>query len=101
LDRELEARLVDRGDLDALADDRALAGLHVALERLLVQLPQAAGDDVVGEALAEDRLALPAEGALGLRVPALDPALGVHRDHAVDRAVDHASQVRLAALERR
>ncbi len=100
LDQELQAGLVDGRHLDALAEDRPLAGLDEAPERLLVRRAQAAGDDVLGEALAEDRLALPAERALGLRVPADHAPLGVHRDQAVDRAVDHPPQVGLAALER-
>src|SRR2546428_5983749 len=96
LDRELAAVPVERHELDAPVEDRALAMAHELLDALPVSLAVSLGDDRVGERTTDRLLGGPAEGPFGGAVPAGDVPGGVHRHERIVRRVDDLHEAVLA-----
>ena len=82
--------------LDAPVQDRPDAGGQEGLQPPLVGLAVLRGNQEGGEPAPEDFRRGPAEEDLGLRVPARDPAVGVHGDHGVVGSIDQHPRAFLA-----
>ena len=89
LDRELAAVGAHPGDLEAAVEDRALLGGEIAAQSPAVAPAQRGRHDQLGHVLPDHLTGAVAEGALGGRVEVDHAALVVHRDHRVERRVEH------------
>ncbi len=101
LDRELAAVATHPGQLEPAVEDSGLAGLDVAREPGLMVLAQLRRDDQLGKCLADHLVARIAEGVLRGAAEVVHPAQVVHRDHAVQRRIDHGALERSAPLRLR
>ena len=100
VDGELAAVGAHGGQLDALAEDRALAGFDEMPEGLAVRLAQAGRDHQLDHALADHRGAAVAEGPLRRPVELQNAPLAVDRDDAVERRIEDRALQRLAFAQR-
>jgi len=91
-DRQLDGKLasvpVQRGDLDALPQDRPFSRLEKPREPARMPFPMLRWNDRRGEAATDRLRGGPAEHGLGGRAPARDPARLIHGDAGVQRAVE-------------
>jgi hypothetical protein len=88
LDRELVAVAVEGAQLNALTEDRPLAGAQKSLQAAAVGLAEALRDDRVGHGTAQHLLAGEPERALGRAVELHDPPVGIHRHERFVRSVE-------------
>src|SRR5213080_4941321 len=87
LDRELAAVTMQRGDLDALPQDRPFPCLEEPREPACMPLPVLGRNDRRCETATDRFRSGPAEHGFGGRAPARDPAGLVHRDARIECAV--------------
>jgi hypothetical protein len=81
LDRDFAPVAAQRGDFDALVEHRALTRRKEVVAPRLVRPAQRLRHDQLAQLLADRFVGAPAEGLLGDRIPAGDPAiLGHHHD---------------------
>ena len=88
LHRELAAIAPQRGQLDPLVQDWALAGGEEASQAGRMGLAMRLRHDDVGQELPQDLPFSPSEHGLGLLVPRRDSTDVIHRDVGVERRVE-------------
>ena len=95
LDRKHGAVGMQAVDLDAAAQDTALARREVACHALGMALAQVGRNDQLGDRSAERLAAAKAEGVLGSFVELQDPPRLIRRDDAVECGLEHGRLARL------
>ncbi len=104
-DRQLDGKLVavtmKRRQLEALADDRPLAGRQEALDSPPVSLALGHGDDRSGQVSTDRLVAGPAEALLRLWIPVRHDAGRVDRDEGVVRGLQDLSRLPPTRLQSR
>ena len=96
LDRELRPVLVHAGQLEPLVEDHGVLGLEEAREAPAMLGAQRLRHDQVGHVAADRLVRAPAERRLGRVVPVDDAPALIHRDHGVERGLEHRAEPRLA-----
>src|SRR2546422_92046 len=100
LNRELASVPVQRGDPDALPQDRPFPRLEEPREPTRVPRPVVRRDDRVREAPTDYFRRWPAEHRFGGRAPARNPARLVHGDARVQRAVEQRLETGFRSADR-
>ena len=95
-DRKLVPGAMKAAQLQPAVDDRRLARFVEVAQAFDVRRAEAGRNDRVRQLLADDLVARPAERRRRLRVPADDPAVGVHSDERVVRGIEHQPRPCLA-----
>src|SRR5204863_8398013 len=81
----------NRGDLDSTAEHRTLASVQVMLQALAVAFPQRGRNDQFREFLANGLLSSESKNAFRCRIEFYHPASRIHRDDAVERAIENGA----------